>query len=147
MEAQHRLPDMLTGFQNITVSLSAWEEQLSTSQPFISSSSGSPMLSPRCRREGGRSCLGQTSLGHPHPSRIHGKGPATPGRWDHAQNQRVLWHIWPSWLISVLTYHENHYKELQKYNRLSLPRWWYTQPGASVVTPCPGGSRGRNPQG
>lgn len=62
------------------------------------------------------------------------------------KNQRVLLHIWPSWLISALTYHEDHYKELQKYNCLSLLRWWYAQPRAFMLTPRPGGSRGRNPQ-
>lgn len=135
-----------SAFQNI-FSLSAWEEQLSTPLPFISLSSGGPVLLPRHRRETGRCCLGQTALGHPCPGRTHGKGLVTPGRWDRRQNQRVFLHIWPIWLISVLAYHENHYKELQRYDWLSLPRWWYTQPRPSVVTPHPGGSRGRNPWG
>lgn len=81
------------------------------SQSFISLSSGGPVLSPRRRGEMGRCCLGQTSLGHPYPSRTHVRRLATPRRWDHTQNQRLLL---PSWLISVLPYHENHSKELQK---------------------------------
>lgn len=81
------------------------------SQSFISLSSGGFVLSPRRRGEMGRSCLGQTSLGHPYPRRTHERGLATPRRWDRTQNQRLLL---PSWLISVLTYHKNHYKELQK---------------------------------
>lgn len=47
-----------------------------------------PVLSPRHRRETGRSCLHQVPSGHPCPSRTHARGLATPGNMgSHAKTE------------------------------------------------------------
>lgn len=103
------------GFQNIIFSLSAWEEQLGTSLPFMSLSSGALCCHPNT---GGRQedpawirCPRGTLVS---AGPMQEDWPPWKTR-DHTQKQRL---ILPSWLISVLAYHENHYIQLQKYNCL-----------------------------